>query len=381
MLLRTDRNLQLLFTAILFWTFGVALYDGLVPIYARQLGASPVQLGTLWTARHIALATGYLIGMLVADRVSPRTVMLASWLVGTPVPLLLAAAPTYAWLLPGLLLYELTFFGLPIVYAYISQRVPASQLATTFGALGATSSVAFLVAPTIGGLIADASGIPATLRLAAGFFALSTLLILALRRGQDRPRAAEVAPRAFTWAEIRPVAPVLLIHAGIQFVMLITTPFATPFLREARGLSLSEIGFLSSMQAVGGIGLTALAARIGDRVGIPLALTGATLLYAAGISGIVFGPAVLLPLTSIFRARAPMNSLGQAMIGSRAPAAMFGRAFAIAGVLSALMSAAGVFAGGFAYRANPGLPLLISAGLAIVVAATVLWIRPGPRAT
>lgn len=378
--LRTDRNLQLLFTAILFWTFGVGLYDGLVPIYARQLGASPVQLGTLWTARHLALATGYLIGMLVADRVSPRSVMLASWLVGTPVPLLLAAAPTYAWLLPGLLLYELTFFGLPIVHAYISQRVPASQLATTFGALGATSSLAFLVAPTIGGLIADASGIPATLRLAAAFFALSTLLILVLRRGQDRPRAAEVTP-AFRWAEIRPVAPVLLIHAGIQFVMLITTPFATPFLREARGLSLSEIGFLSSMQAVGGIGLTAAAGRIGDRVGIPLALAGATLLYAAGISGIVFGPAALLPLTSIFRARAPMNSLGQAMIGSRAPAAMFGRAFAIAGVLSALMSAAGVFAGGFAYRANPGLPLLISAGLAIVVAAAVLWILPGQSAT
>ena len=378
--LRTDRNLQLLFIAILFWTFGVALYDGLVPIYARQLGASPVQLGTLWTARHIVLAIGYLIGMLVADRVRPRTVMLASWLVGAPVPLLLAAAPTYAWLLPGLLLYELTFFGLPIVHAYISQRVPASQLAATFATLGATSSVAFLVAPTIGGLIADASGIPATLRLAAGFFALSTLLILVLRRGQDRPRAAEVA-RAFTWAEIRPVAPVLLIHAGIQFVMLITTPFATPFLREARGLSLSEIGFLNSMQAVGGIGLTAAAARIGDRVGIPLALTGATLLYAAGISGIVFGPAALLPLTSIFRARAPMNSLGQAMIGSRAPAAMFGRAFAIAGMLSALMSAAGVFAGGFAYRANPGLPLLISAGLAIIVATAVVWIQPGPRAT
>ncbi len=377
--LRTDRNLQLLFAAILFWTFGVALYDGLVPIYARQLGASPVQLGTLWTARHIVLAIGYLIGMLVADRVSPRTVMLASWLVGTPVPLLLAAAPTYAWLLPGLLLYELTFFGLPIVYAYISQRVPASQLATTFTTLGATSSVAFLVGPTIGGLIADASGIPTTLRLAAGFFALSTVLILALRRGQDRPRA-DVAPRAFVWAEIRPVAPVLLIHAGIQFVMLITTPFATPFLREARGLSLSEIGFLSSMQAVGGIGLTALAGRIGDRVGILLALTGATLLYAAGISGIVFGPAVLLPLTSIFRARAPMNSLGQAMIGSRVPAAMFGRAFAIAGVLSALASAAGVFAGGFAYRANPGLPLLISASLAVGIAAAVLWIRPGLRA-
>jgi hypothetical protein len=116
-------------------------------------------------------------------------------------------------------------------------------------------------------------------------------------------------------------------------------------------------------------------------VGIPLALAGATLLYAAGISGIVFGPLALLPLTSIFRARAPMNSLGQAMIGSRAPVALFGRAFAIAGMLSALASAVGVFAGGFAYRANAGLPLLISACLAVIVATAVLWIQPGARAT
>lgn len=376
--LRTDRHLQLLFAAILLWTFGVALYDALVPIYARQLGASPVQLGTLWTARHLALATGYLIGMVVADRVSPRNVMLASWLVGMPVPLLLAAAPNYAWLLPGLLLYELTFFGLPIVHAYISHRVRPSQLATTFGTLGSVQSLAFLIAPALGGVIADRSGIPATLRLAAAFFALSTLLIVMLRRGPEPPRAAQ-PPRVFAWREVRPVAPVLLIHASIQFVMLITTPFATPFLREARGLSLSEIGVLSSMQAIGGVGLTAVAGRAGDKFGIPVALIGATLLYAAGITGIVFGPAVLLPLTSIFRARAPMNSLGQAMIGSRAPAAMFGRAFAIAGVLSALTSAAGVFAGGYAYRANPGLPLLISAGLAVVVAATVLLVRPAPR--
>lgn len=378
MSVRTDRNLQLLFAAMLSWTFGVALYDGLVPIYARQLGASPVELGMLWTVRHVALATGYLIGILVADRVSPRRVMLASWLAGTPVPLLLAAATTYVWLLPGLLLYELTFFGLPIVHAYISQRVPASELATTFGALGATSSVAFLVAPTIGGLIADASGIRATLRLAAVCFALSTALMLALRHDGNRPQTRG-ALRTFAWDEIRPMAPVLMIYAGIQFVMLITTPFATPFLREARGLSLSEIGFLSSMQAVGGVGLTALAGRLGDRVGIPLALAWATLAYAVGISLAVFGPLALLPLTSVFRARAPMNSLGQAMIGSRAPATMFGRAFAIAGMLSALASAVGVFAGGFAYRAYAGLPLLISAGLAVAIAAAALWVRPGAR--
>ncbi len=378
MLIRTDRNLRLLFAALFFWTFGVALYEALVPIYARQLGASAVQLGTLYTARHIALAAGYLIGIQVADRLSRRTVMVASWLLGAPVPLMLALAPTYLWLLPGLLLYEVTFFGLPVVHAYISQRVPASQLASTFGALGTTTSLSFLVGPTMGGFTADRWGIPAALWLAAGFFVVSTLLILAMRHDGERPRV-HGAFQPFPWTEIRPLAPILLIHAGMQFVGLITTPFATPFLREVRGLSLSEIGFISSMQAVGGVTLTVLAGKLGDRVGIPIALAGAIIVYAAGISLIVFGPLALLPVISIFRARAPTNALGQAMIGSQAPAAIFGRAFATAGMIAALASAGGVFAGGFAYRANPGLPLLISGGLAVAIAAAVLWVQPGRR--
>ncbi|MGH2375929.1 MAG: MFS transporter [bacterium] len=371
MALRTDRNLQLLFAALFFWSFGVGLYEGLMPIYARQLGASPVQLGTLYTLRNLALAGGFLVGWAVADRLHHRTVMIASWLTGAPVPLLLAAATSYAWLLPGLLLYEVTYFGLPAIHAYITRRVRPSDLAATFTTLGAITSTAFLLAPSMGGLVADRWGIRATLVLAAAFYMLSTILITRIRREYLEPPVAE-SPRAPSREELDPLLPALWTSAGITLAVAITAPFIGPFLREVRGLSLSYIGFLGSMVAVGGVVLTAIAGRIGQRLGLARTLGGAMLVFALGILLVVVSPVALLAVFSPLRARAPTHNLNQALIGARAPAAVLGRAFAIAGALSALVSAAGVFASGFAYRVNPALPLLLSAGIAAAVGTTLL---------
>ncbi len=371
MALRTDRNLQLLFAALFFWSFGVGLYEQLVPIYARQLGASPVQLGTLYTLRNLALAGGFIVGWTVADRLHHRTVMAASWITGAPVPLLLAAAPSYAWLLPGLLLYEVTYFGLPAVHAYIAQRVKASDLASTFTTLGAITSTAFLIAPTVGGLVADRWSIRATLVLAAAFYLVSTVLITRVRRDEGGPAPAEVSA-APSRRDVDPLLPALWTSAGLTLAVAITAPFITPFLREARGLSFSHIGFLGSMVAVGGVVLTAIAGRLGRQLGVERVLGGSMLVFAAGILLVVFSPVALLAVLSPLRARAPSHTLTQALIGARAPAAMLGRAFAIAGALSAFVSAGGVLASGFAYRINPALPLLLSAGIATVIALTLL---------
>ncbi len=377
MSVRTDSNLRLLFAALLLWMLGVGLYEQLIPIYARQeLGATPVQLGTLFTLRNLALAAGFLIGWMLADRFSRRTVILVSWIAGVPVPLMLAAAPSYLWLLPGLLLYELTYFGLPAINAYITQRVPPSELASAFGTMGTITSMGFLVSPTIGGLIADRWGIRTVLVIAFVLFCLSSVLILRLRHGGPGTMPAP-QPRSLSWDHLRPLAPAIWIYTGAIFMAQITVPYVTPFLREVRGLSLSEIGLLGSTQAVGAVLLTPIVGRLGDRLGLPSTLAGQLVIFSTGMLMTVFGPAALLPLMAALRCRAPLNALGQAFIGARAPAAMVGRAFALAGILSAALSAAGVFVGGFAYRMQPAYPLLISVGSAAALALALAWLRPG----
>ena len=371
MAVRTDRNLQLTFGSLFFWSFGIGLYDSLIPIYARQLGASPIELGTLFTLRHLALAAGFLTGWLVADRFRQRLVIGASWIASTPVPLLLAAAPSYGWLLPGLLLYEFGYFGLPAVHAYITRRVPRSELASTFGIMGTVSSSGFVIAPSVGGFVADEWGIRATLLLAAVFYVMSTILMLRARH-EDAGAAATGASPVPTRAELRPMWTPMWIYAGATLVILITNPFLSPYLREVRGMSLSEIGFQGSMVAVGGVTLTILAGRMGDRFGIVPTLAAALLVFALGILLVVVSPVALLPVFAIIRTRSPLFNLGHALIGARAPAAMVGRAFAMAGVLSALVASVGSLIGGYAYGVNPVLPLAISVGVAIALAAGLL---------
>ncbi|MGQ0569845.1 MAG: MFS transporter [Armatimonadota bacterium] len=379
MTLRADRNLQRLFAALLLWMLGVALYEGLIPIYARQLGASAVQLGTLFTVRAIALAAGFLIGWIVADRVSRRTLLFASWWLGLPVPLLLAAAPGYLWLLPGIILYELTFFALPALHAYVAERVPASELASAFSAMGTISSVGFLISPTAGGFIADRWGIQTTLVIAFMVFALSTILVLRMEgSGPGTMPAGGAGP--LRWAELRPLVPALAIYVAVNFIILITVPFMSPYLREVRKLSLSAIGFLASMQALGAVVLTPIIGRLGDRWGHAPTLVGSLGVNAVGMLLTSHGPGALLPVGAALRCRAPLNTLAQAMIGARAPSAILGRAFALAGMLAAGLAAIGSFVGGFAYRANTAYPLVISACVAVAMALTLLWLRMAPKA-
>jgi DHA1 family multidrug resistance protein-like MFS transporter len=371
MLIPRDRNLRLLFAAITLWMVGIALYDGLIPIYARQLGASPVELGTLFTLKNLALAGGFLIGLMMADRISRRRQMLISWLIGLPVPLMLAAAPTYLWLLPGILLYELTFFALPAIYAYITERVPSSELASAFAAMGSVTSIGFLVSPTVGGIIADRFGIRVVLLLAFVFFVLSALLVARLESGGPGALPASRGERLRT-ADLIPIAPPLLVYVGVTFMILVTVPFLPPYLREVRGLSLAEIGVLSSLQALGAVLLTPFVGRFGDRLGRGRTMVGQLGVWAAGIVMTAYGSFPVLLVGAMLRCRAPLHTLSQAMLGARAPAAIIGRAFALAGVLSAVMSAAGSFIGGYAYRVDPVYPLFISIGTGAVLAVALL---------
>jgi predicted MFS family arabinose efflux permease len=378
--LRRDRNLRWLYISLTFWMLGLALYEGLIAVFARQLGASAVQLGTLFTIRWLGLAAGYLIGWGLADRVNRRTLLFASWILGTPVPLMMALAPSFWWLLPGIVLYELTFFAPPAMHAYIAERVPPSELASSFSLLASVTSIGFVISPTLGGVIADRWGIRAT--LVAGFvlFAISTALVL--RMDTTGPGTIPVHHEPPTTpVDLRPALSALVIYVAVNAVVMMTQPFLYPFLREVRGASLADIGILSSAQAVGAVTLAPLAGRIADHVGGVRALVGTLCVNGAGTLLTSIGPGPLLPLGAAMRARAPLNSLAQANLAAVTRAAVLGRTFALAGVVSALLAAITSFLGGFAYKANPVYPMLISVSISAGLVPILLWVslRARPR--
>jgi predicted MFS family arabinose efflux permease len=259
------------------------------------------------------------------------------------------------------------------MHAYITERVPASELASTFSLLASVTSVGFVISPTLGGIIADRWGIRTTLMVGFVLFAISTALVL--RMDASGPGTQPVTrAQPMSAGDLRPVLSALVIYVAVNAGVLITQPFIYPFLREARGASLSYIGVLSSAQAVGAVTLAPLAGRIADRLGAVRALAGAVYVNGAGALLTSVGPASLLPLGAALRCRAPLNSLAQAHLATQAPPAVLGRTFALAGVSSALLAAVTSFLGGFAYRADPVYPLLIAVAISAVLGPILAWV-------
>lgn len=69
--------------------------------------------------------------------------------------LLMAFAPTLAWLYLGRLLAGITGANMAVATAYVTDITPAGQRARRFGLVGAVFGVGFIVGPLLGGSLGE----------------------------------------------------------------------------------------------------------------------------------------------------------------------------------------------------------------------------------
>lgn len=87
-----NRDLKILFVSNLFASFGDGLTIYLLPLFIRNLSATPEQVGLLYSVLMIASATTIIPGGFLADRYDLKRIMIIGWAVWVPVPLLFALA-------------------------------------------------------------------------------------------------------------------------------------------------------------------------------------------------------------------------------------------------------------------------------------------------
>ncbi len=357
------------------WVFGFGLYDEFLPIHARALGATGVQLGLLFTLRQLAVTAGSLLGGVLADRFSRRTVMLFAWVLGAPSPLLFLPAREWAGLLPGILLYDVTIFALPAMNAYVAERTDPGKVASTFAVLTMASGLSLLLSPALGGLIAARWGIPTTFALGFVCYAASSALIFSSepeRPGGRAPLPWREALRIWDFGRLWPLFILLGLMTGIPLAL---APFVPPFLREVRGLGLAQIGLLGSILSGGGLLFTLVTGRLADRWGHRPLLLATLLGIGAGNLTVALGPVALLPLAFLIKSRSAAVALSQAVVASRISTQAAGRGFGLLGTITGLVGAGGTMLAGIGYRANPALPLIAGAGVVTVLAMALLLRR------
>src|SRR5262245_38788560 len=271
-----------------------------LPFYATKFGASPTQLGLLFTVYAAAQFLCARAWGRLSDRVGRRRVMLFT-IAGTALSLLgVGLARSLAWLFIARAVGGAFAANIGVASAYIADVTPEQERTRWMGMLGASFGIGFVLGPAIGGALSPL-GYAVPMLAAAGLAAANWLH--ALISLPDPPVRAPAAAEA-----ISPVAglrePLLrrLCIANFVFsvaVAQLETLFAL-FMLDRFGYDAGAVAVLLVSMAVlmGGIqggAMKRLAARWSER---SLAIAGSALL-AFGFLSVPAAPSVALLLVPL----------------------------------------------------------------------------------
>lgn len=262
--------------------FGVSLFAYLQPLYIESLGATPEQIGLTLGASGLIVTLLYIPLGMWADRRGRKPLIVAGWLLSGLMALAMALAPDWRWFLPAYTLYLLSNFAVPALQGYTAATTTPRAVGRLFALLALGNSAGSIIAPAIGGWLGQLYGLRTVYALAGFIFGADAVLNLARLTPQ-----ATVPPRS-PRAQSRTVLRNRRFWVEIAFVLLmftatdIGTVLVPNFLEDVRGLSVAQIGALSSLGTLGIALLIYLIGRLPTERRLPLfipqAAAGAALL-------------------------------------------------------------------------------------------------------
>ena len=352
-----------------------------VPLFARSLGAGPLEVGIINAA--FLLMSGLLsfpLGIL-SDRWG-RKLLITSGLVISMGTSFLLCVSTTPWQLVGV--YLLFGTGLaaigPTLMSYVADFSPATHLGRSYGWYTTAIYSGMSLGPALGGFVAQWLGFR-PLFLIAGIFIFFLIWVVVLflpgnaSHLSERPRNPQPSRLNRDLFRNRPLLGCWLLTLGGCFGQGMFVTFS-PLLTHDYGLSMGEIGLVFTVQAVFNALSRLPFGRLSDRVrsrgklaamgfitfGLCLALFGfcrnlLQFILTAAALGVTMGLA-FTPLGALIAEVAPPEARGLAMggyntsiyLGMMLSSAFMGGAIGVLGYeISFLLSAGLVFlvTGGF----------------------------------
>jgi DHA1 family tetracycline resistance protein-like MFS transporter len=357
---------------------------------ARIYGA----FGTVWALMQFVFSP--VLGAL-SDRFGRRPVILLSNLGLGLDYLLMAWAPTLAWLFVGRVISGISAATFATAGAYIADVTPPERRAKAFGLLGAAFGIGFVLGPAVGGLLGH-MGPRLPFWVAGGFSLLNALYgLLVLPESLARQRRAP-----FAWRNASPLGSLALLRSHPEVFGLAAASFLGYVAHEilpstfvlyasyrygwderAMGLMMAGVGVCGMI--VSGMLVGPIVARLGER---PTLLLG---LACGAVGFAVYG---LAPTGAILCLGVPLQALwglagpaAQGMMTKRIEPAAQGQ---LQGANASLRGIAGLigpalFTQTFALaiqpgtgRQVPGAPFVLAAAL-LGAGAAIAWSVTGGR--
>lgn len=362
------------------FAFGEGLVLPVLPLFARELGASLAMVGLVVTLRGIGALTADLPAGVLVSRFGGRTAMLVSAAWAAAAALLVAFAQSDDQLAALLFVAGIGWsMWLVSRLAYVSDNVPSEYRGRALALVGGVHRAGVFAGPVAGGLIADAFGLRAAFLAQAVAAALAGAAVLAYRE----PAAPPVRQRGPAHARI--VATLQrhrrdFLTAGFVAVSLVVVREArqllVPLWGDHVGLGVAEIGFVMGVGSALDMTLFLPVGFVMDRWGRKWTIVPSLLLLGLG--------SVLLTLTSNFPTLLAVgllfglgNGLGSGAVmtlgSDLAPRANSGEFLGVWRFVSDLGRVAGpTFVGGVAQTGSLAAASLVAGFVAWLGAAVML---------
>jgi len=356
--------LLLLAAALFTWGIGEGIFFYFQPLYLAELGADPLQIGTILGVAGVAMTIVHIPAGYLADKVGRRPLMRAAWGSGVLSCTLMAAANTLPIFVIGLILYSFTAFVMSPLNSYVTAARGKWTVERAITLVSATFSLGMIVGPLLGGWLGDRFGLRSLYYGALVVFLISMIFLLALPSQPVEPSVIKLSSKNLL--RNKRYLSFLGVIFIVMFALYLPQPLTQNFLKEFRGLTLGQIGLLGSLGAAGNVILNLILgqtrARLGFLFGQLLTALFAFLIWRGSGMG-VFGLAYFL--LGGYRAA---RSMATAHVSSLVHEAQMGLAYGLLETISAFSLILAPPLAGYLYVNDPASPypfslLLISVGI------------------
>ena len=385
--------LILFLVAMIFANIGGNMYQALLPLYVKDLGASIRQIGLFFTLAQIVPLFLQILGGWISDSLGRLRAIAIGSVFGVLGFIPLVIADRWEWLLVAMAVGSIArALVAPSFDAFIAEHSSEENRGRVFGLSQAIFMIVSVVGPPLGGWLAGSYGFRLMLLVAGILYFIATVMRLGMAREAAKGVASSsqklsldslkinlrtmfgmiVSGGLLTW---------ILLTDGLRDVSFQFSENLFPvYMQEFGGLSLQQIGWVTSVFGICMMLVTIpggwLSDRAGERVGIAtgMFLLGSSLLILINIpQGVQWLYYVGWGVAGM--GAGIMTPAYQSLISKAVPAHMRGTAFGLFGTSLGLVSLPAPWIGAQLWdRVSPQFPFLVTA-IVLLLAVIPIWLK------
>lgn len=352
------------------------------PVFIRDLGGGAREIGIISSIMFLTIALSIIPGGILADRYDRKKLILITWIIAAPAPLIYIFAETWYHLIPGAILYCI-FIGWPALEAYIAQAARRGEATRAFTLTYAGFAAGVVLGPLIGSAILQRFPIDYLFVFAFILFCASITVFFFIapqRPLPDKEDEQKLSFKTLRWQEMRRLVrtrkllPLIIFLCFTAFAISVSRPFIAPFLQDRFTLHEAVLLRIGAIIGAGELILAVLLGWIGDRWQVWRALTWGLIFVGIAALALILTPLLFGAFLAVFLFGADRVSgtLHRPVIYPLIPTKIAGMGFALYLFFASLAQSIGPLVGGFLYNISPPAPFILTGALSLFAALVII---------